>query len=91
VQGSLTVANDDIAGAAAQKDSRHRHARRTSTRDHNAGSLEFLASKLQRVKQCSQHHNGGPMLIIVKHWNIELFLQTSFDLKTSRLRKYLRD
>ena len=80
----MLVAANDVTNARRHNYLRASHARRADTVHHNLHVLHALADKPQGVNQCREHDDSRAVLVIVKDWNVQLFLQALFNLKAAR-------
>src|SRR6185437_16690080 len=55
--------------------------------DPHVGKL--LLDQLQRVVERRQHHDGGAVLVVVKHRDVEVALETLLDLEAAGRRDVL--
>lgn len=83
IQGPGLIAADDILNSRSHHDLGARHTGSSHTTDDHLDIFHLLADDLERIDQGRKHNYRGAMLIVVEHRNIEFFLQSLFNLKTS--------
>ena len=84
VQHAFTVAGHDVARAAAQQDAGNGHTRGARARDDDPQPLQLLPRQAQGVEQGGQHHDGGAVLVVVKHRDVQLRLEFALDVEAAR-------
>src|SRR5581483_617292 len=83
VDGSLAVAEDDVARAGRQQDAGARHAGRARAQHDDAYVFNWLLYDLQRVLEGGEDHDGRPMLVIVEDWDVHALAEGVLDDETA--------
>jgi len=88
--GAVPVAAVDVGEALVVQQLDDRPAGRPDPADHDPDVLRFLADHPQRVGQRGQHDDGGAVLVVVEHRDVEQIPQPPLDLEAPRRRDVLQ-
>ena len=86
VDGAATITDDHSRNADRRQEFGDSHARGSGAIDHNKEVLESLVDDFDGVGQRGQDDDGGSVLVVVKHGNVELLDEPLFDCDASRGR-----
>ena len=89
-QGTHAVHQHCILNAQLQQQLADGDACRTGTVDDHLYLMDVLFYQLQGTEQTCRHHDGGAVLVVVEHRNVQLLFQAAFDLKAARCADVLQ-
>ena len=89
-QNAMLVHRDDVPGTGHLQHMDDGRTRSTGAVLHNAHILDTLAHHLQGIEYTRQHDDGGAMLVVMEHRNLQFPFQFSLDFKTFRTADILQ-
>ena len=86
IQCTALIAADDVFHSRGHDDLRARNPGRSNSVHHDFEVAHLLANDLQRINQGSEDDDCRAVLVVMHYRNVELFLESFFNLETTRRR-----
>ena len=83
VQNAGFITHDHVGETVGQQQFGNGNACASGTVDYDLAVLFLPAGDFQGIDGSGQHHDGGAVLVIVEHRDVQLCFQPFFDLKTA--------
>src|SRR5881392_1349820 len=90
VQGARAVVRDQVADTLTEQQLHDGGTGGSGSGHHHPYPRHLLAHHPQRVGQRGQHHDGGPVLVVVEDRDVQLVPQPRLDLEAPRRRDVLQ-
>ena len=90
MERAVLVDTDDVTDPAREQDFDGRRPRRAHAGDDHSELLRILADDAERVQQRSQDDDGGAVLVVVEHRDLEILAEPLLDLEAAWRRDILQ-